>query len=120
MLSLLVTKAYAQFGGNSSGVTSNNFSLGSFNFLNPFGLTGDATSNFNGLLNTIIGVVLTIAALTAFIFLLIAGFNYITAGGDADKATKARTGLVNALVGVVIILVAYVILRYVGSSLLNQ
>ncbi len=115
-LNQLVGVAHAQILGGNGGAVSgggSKFTLDQFTFLNP--LTG---SNLNSLVGTLVGIILTIAALAAFIYLLIAGFQYITAGGDAEKATKARTGIINALIGIVVILVAYVILRYVGSQLI--
>lgn len=115
LLSLFVTTAHAQITGSGDAVApgGRKFTLGDFNFLNP--LKG---ADLNGLIGTVIGILLTIAALAAFIYLLIAGFQYITAGGDAAKATTARTGIINALIGIIIILVAYVVLRYVGTSLI--
>ncbi|HSX41762.1 MAG TPA: hypothetical protein VLE93_00240 [Candidatus Saccharimonadales bacterium] len=109
-----IGRAHAQIGtGGVVNSNGSNFNLDQFNFLNPL-----KTTNLNTLVGTIIGILLTIAALTAFIYLLIAGFQYITAGGDAEKATKARTGIINAIIGIIVILVAYVILRYVGTSLI--
>lgn len=115
----IMPKAYAQFGGSNSGVSSSNFSLGSFNFLNPLVNNDNTATTFNGYFGTIVGLILTIAAIVAFIFLLMAGFQYITAGGDTAKADTARKGIVNALVGILIILVSYVILRYVGTAVLG-
>lgn len=118
----IVGKALAQgttggvTGGSNDAVTNNSFDISDFTFLKPF----DNSTTFPDLLGKIIGLTLTLAALAAFFYLLIAGFQYITAGGDAGKATAARTGIVNALIGIIVILVAYVILRYVGTGLLGS
>jgi uncharacterized membrane protein len=87
------------------------WNIDKFDFITIF-----QTTTFDNIFSQIIGIVLTIAALVAFIYLLIAGFQYITAGGDTEKATKARTAIINALIGIVVIIVSYVILRYVGQS----
>lgn len=113
---LLITKAYAQSGFPTGGSTQRNtFSVSDFEFLSPFKNTG-----FDGLLGKLIGAALTLAAIIAFAYLLLAGFQYITAGGDAAKATTARTGIVNALVGIIVILISYILLKYVGTSLLGS
>jgi hypothetical protein len=93
-----------------------NFSISDFNFLRPFQTgAGDTTRTFNDLFGNIIGLVLTIAAIVAFFYLIVSGFQYITAGGDAGKAQTARQGIINALIGIVIILISYLVLRYVGT-----
>lgn len=118
---LFISKALAQGvfnGSGNSGVTPNSFTLDKFIFLKPFSNT--EAGFFSTVLTRIIGITLTFAALAAFFYLIFAGFQYITAGGDAAKATAARTGIVNSLIGIIVILVAYVVLRYVGSSLLGN
>lgn len=123
-----ITKVYAQNEGPATGAggtgglaTENKFDLAKFKFLNPWIPKdgADIDKTFSSLLGQIIGIVLTIAAITAFIYLLVAGFGYITSGGDAEKATKARAGIVNALIGILVILVAYLVLKYVGTSLFS-
>ncbi len=85
-----------------------------FNFGKPkAGATAEGI--FSTLIGKIMGWVLVIVAVIAFIYLIINGIKYITAGGDAAKATEARNGIVNAIIGVVIVLLAYVILRFAGS-----
>jgi len=112
---LLVTKAYAQVGGGGS---SNSFNWDSFNFLRIFNST-DSNAQFNNLFGQIIGIVLTISAIVAFVYLLTAGFQYITSGGDAAKAQTARQSIINALIGILVIMISYAILRYVGTALLK-
>lgn len=88
-----------------------NFNISSFQFLNP--TTGTITAS--SLITFVVNVILIVAALAAFIYLIIAGFQYITAGGDAEKATKARTGIINAIIGIIVILLAYGVLTYVAG-----
>lgn len=109
----IASKAHAQLPGSQGSGSSNinsNFTLGDFNFLNPF-----KESDINSIFATVVGVVLTVAAVVAFFYLIVSGFQYITAGGDAAKAQTARQGIVNALIGVVVILIAYIVLRYVSG-----
>ena len=117
---LLVTKAYAQFDTGQS-TTQNTFSITDFSFLNPFKpAPGAAAGSFNLVFGRIVGLVLTVAAIIAFVYLLIAGFQYITSGGDAAKATTARQGIINALIGILVILISYLLLRYVGTAVLGS
>ena len=64
------------------------------------------------LFSQIIELVLVVAAVIAFVYLIIAGIKYITAGGDADAATKARQSIVNALIGIVVILLSYFLISF--------
>ncbi len=81
------------------------------------GATGkpDPSTIFDTLIGKVMGWVLAIIALIAFIYLIINGVKYITAGGDAAKATEARTGILNAIIGVVVVLIAFVILRFAAG-----
>lgn len=103
-----ISTAYAQ--------TSNEFRLGDFNFINPF-LQPDASGALDSVLSRAIGLVLTVAAVVAFFYLIVSGFQYMTAGGDADKATKARQGIINAIIGIIIILISYIVIRFVATSI---
>ena len=115
----IVSTALAQGPGGGGGTnTRDGFTLDSFNFLNPFRPTTNqgAEDAVNSVFGQIVGIVLTIAAIVAFFYLVVSGFQYITAGGDAAKAQTARQGIVNALIGIVVILVSYIILRYVATA----
>lgn len=111
ILNLFIGVAHAQ--------ATSSFNLDSFNFLNPIVPGANPLTTVNLLIGNIFGIILTGAAITAFIYLLLAGFKYITSGGDTAKAEEGRKGIVNSLVGVIIILLSYVILRFVGTSLLG-
>ncbi|MEX1051943.1 MAG: hypothetical protein WEC83_00975 [Patescibacteria group bacterium] len=104
---LFISTAHAQ----------SSLTVDSFKFLDLFG-AGDTTGGgFSPLLGRIIGIVLFIAALMAFGYLIVSGFQYITAGGDAAKAQIARQGIINALIGILVIVVSYTLLTYVGNIL---
>lgn len=114
----LVSTAHAQFDLGANG--GNKLTTGSFKFLELFGGGGTGEDDFSALLGQIIGIVLFIAALVAFAYLIFSGFQYITAGGDAAKAQTARQGIINALIGILVIVVSYTVLRYVGTLLLGD
>ena len=104
----IISTAHAQ--------TDNSFSLGGFNFLQVF-QDQDASGAIDSVLSRAIGLILTVAAVVAFFYLIVSGFQYMTAGGDADKATKARQGIINAIIGIIIILISYIVIRFVATSI---
>jgi len=110
------------FIGTAHAQASTNF----FGILNPFaisGPTGTAQQTFSGVVGTVMGWVLGIVAIIAFVYLIISGVNYITAGGDAEKATKARAGILNAIIGIVVVVISFFILRFaasLGAAVVNR
>lgn len=97
-------------------VNNDTFGFGDFDFLRPFG-GGTDNTNLSTVFGSIIALVLLIAAIVAFFYLIVSGFQYITAGGEAEKATKARQGIINAIIGIVVILISYVVITYVVGAI---
>lgn len=88
---------------------------------NTIGSAIDVSSSgtdFPTLITTIISWVLYIAAILAFIYLVVSGITFITAGGNAEQAKKGQTGLIYAIIGIIVIALAYVIL-YATNNLAN-
>jgi len=56
-----------------------------------------------------LNILLIIAALVSFAFLLFGGIQWILAGGDKDNTEKARKRITNALIGLAIVFSAYAI-----------
>lgn len=57
-----------------------------------------------------INILLGIAGVAAFIFLLIGGVRWITAGGDKDALQKAQKIVIQALIGLAVVFSAYALL----------
>src|SRR3989338_1473215 len=57
-------------------------------------------SNLFDTLNRILGSVLLILGVLAFLYLIYAGFNYLTAGGDPAKPTASLSTIVNVVIGI--------------------
>lgn len=80
----------------------------------------DITTNirYNGIQNitpsafirTAINLLLGIAGIIAFIFLLWGGLQWILAGGDKEGTEKARKRITSALIGLAIVFSAYALL----------
>ncbi|PIP21768.1 MAG: hypothetical protein COT67_01870 [Candidatus Tagabacteria bacterium CG09_land_8_20_14_0_10_41_14] len=68
------------------------------------------------LLTSIVGTILMVAGIIAFLYLIYAGIMYMTAGGDAEKAQGARTAILNTIIGIVVIILSYAIVRYLETE----
>ncbi len=78
---------------------------------------------FNGIVNlrpsqlvsTMINIVLGVAGIIAFIFLLWGGLQWILSGGDKEGTEKARKRITAALIGLAIVFSAYALLFVVRA-----
>jgi len=64
-----------------------------------------------GIISTVIKLILVVAALIAFFFLVVGGIKWITSGGDKEQTAKAQGTITAALVGLVIVFAAWAIIR---------
>lgn len=74
---------------------------------------GLGTLTIPNIVSSAIQLILVIAALIAFIFLIIGGIRWITAGGDKEKTAVAQKTLTSALVGLVIVFAAWAIMSLI-------
>lgn len=98
---------------------------------NTVNLALPGTSAFNSvsgwnatrLVQAVINLVLVLAGLVAFFYLLLGGLQWILAGGDKEGTEKARKRITAALIGLVIVFSAYAIIllasNFLGVQLLN-
>lgn len=71
-------------------------------------------SSFSVILNVIIPLLMTVAALS-FLFMLIYGaVTYLTSAGIPDKLKKAQQILFTSIIGLIIIVCAYLFTRLIG------
>lgn len=86
-------------------------------FLTPITNVGPITAG--GLFTAILNLLVLVAAIIAFVYLIWAGIRYITAGTDEEAAKKAKAAVYNAIIGIVIIIIAYVIIaNYMSAQFL--
>jgi len=78
-----------------------------------FGPLGEIT--IPGIVSALIRFSLVIAALTAFVFLIIGGIKWISSGGDKEQTAKAQGTITAALIGLVIVFAAWAIIRLVEA-----
>lgn len=74
--------------------------------------TGYAT-NFGTMFSSILNVVMLVAALLVFAYMIWGGIEWITSGGDKSKAESARNKLTAAIIGLVIVAASYAIVTLV-------
>lgn len=69
------------------------------------------------LISAAVGVLLILAALIAFLFLILGGIQWITSGGDKAGMEAARNKITHAIVGLIIVGAAWAIMSLVQNFL---
>lgn len=85
--------------------------------------TGYAT-DFGVLFSSILNIVMLIAALLVFGFLIMGGIEWITSGGDKGKTESARNKITSAIVGLLVVAASYalvtLVVRFLGFNSFND
>lgn len=74
-------------------------------------------SNIGQLVSALVGTLLILAALMAFLYLILGGISWITSGGDKAGMETARNKITHAIVGLIIVGAAWAIMTLVQSFL---
>lgn len=69
------------------------------------------------LISSLVGTILIISALLAFIYLILGGIKWITSGGDKAGMEEARNKITHAIVGLIIVGAAWAIMTLVQNFL---
>lgn len=78
--------------------------------------TGYAT-DFGRMFGAVLNVVMLLAAVLVFAFLIFGGIQWITSGGDKGKAEEARNKITAAVIGLIIVAASYAIINLVVNFL---
>lgn len=70
--------------------------------------------NIASILNLVVPLLMSGAALLFLIMLLRAGFKIITAGGDPNQISAAQKMMTFAVIGLVVIISSYTLIRIIG------
>lgn len=70
-----------------------------------------------GVIQTIINIMLYIVGVLSVIMLVWGGISYTTSGGDSNKVTNAKNTILYALIGLVVAIFAWAIVNFVLKSL---
>lgn len=83
---------------------------------------GQSASLFGdgGIFTTIVNILLYIIGAVAVIMLIIGGIRYVTSGGDSSAVTAAKNTILYAIIGIIVALLAYAIVNFVLTSLIQQ
>jgi hypothetical protein len=76
-----------------------------------------AITDVGKLISALVGTVLIIAALLAFLYLILGGIKWITSGGDKAGMEEARNKITHAIVGLIIVGAAWAIMTLVQNFL---
>ena len=71
----------------------------------------------DGIIHTIINLLLFIIGILCVIMIIWAGIRYTTSTGDKGRVTAAKDTLVYSIVGLIVAILAYAIMQWVFSSL---
>ena len=80
---------------------------------------GATSTNFTDSIITIINWVIGILGLVCVIVIIIGGVNYMTSSGDSGKVKKAKDTILYGIIGLVICILAFAIVNFVISGVLN-
>lgn len=69
------------------------------------------------LISAVVGTLLILAALMAFLFLIMGGIQWITSGGDKTHMEEARNKITHAIVGLIIVGAAWAVMMLVQNFL---
>lgn len=74
-------------------------------------------SDLGQLISALVGTILIIAALLAFLYLILGGVKWITSGGDKAGMEEARNKITHAIVGLIVVGAAWAIMTLVQNFL---
>lgn len=74
-------------------------------------------SDMGQFISAMVGTLLIIAALLAFLYLILGGIKWITSGGDKAGMEEARNKITHAIVGLIIVGAAWAIMILVQNFL---
>lgn len=73
--------------------------------------------NLGSLINSALNLVIIVALLLVFLYLILGGIQWITSGGDKGKTEEARNKITAAVIGIIILAAAYALVQFVSYIL---
>ncbi len=65
--------------------------------------------------SAVVGILLLISAILAFLYLILGGIQWITSGGDKSALETARNKITSAIVGLIIVAAAWAVMLLIGQ-----
>ena len=126
---LMAPKIYAAASNNPLNQACSNIANGTSVTCNQ--ASGQGTNNpisgSNGVINKAANIIALVAGVGAVIVIIISGFMFVTAGGaspgqrssDPNKVRTARAALTGAIIGLVVIALAWAIIKFITTKLVQ-
>ena len=80
-------------------------------------MQGKSIDGKDGLIKTVVNVLLWAVGILSVIMIIFSGFRYITSAGDASKTKSAQSTLTYSVVGLIVAIMAYAIVNMVTNRL---
>jgi hypothetical protein len=74
-------------------------------------------TDFGKMFSSILNVVMLLAAILVFAYLIFGGIQWITSGGDKGKAEEARNKITAAIIGLIVVAASYAIINLIVNFL---
>lgn len=84
------------------------------------GCNGGGSPTLPNVITSILNTIIGISGLVSVAFIIIGGIQYMTSSGDANKTKKAKDTIIYATIGLAICALAFAIVNWVISSVLQQ
>lgn len=81
---------------------------------------GTKDTNLVGNITNILNAVIGVLGIVAVVVIIIGGVTYMTSSGDAGKVKKAKDTILYGVIGLVIVALAFAIVNFVISGIINQ
>jgi len=82
--------------------------------------SGSNAGSAGDMVKTISGILIWAVGLIAVIMIIIGGIKIVTSAGDAGKVKSGRSTIMYAVIGLVLALLAYAIVDFVMSNILDS
>ena len=97
------------------------FATKSVENIKPVGnVSGNASSDVQGIIIGIINGILGIVGLVAVVMVIMGGISYMTSAGDASKVKKGKDTILYGIIGLVIIGLAFAIVNFVIVNVIGN
>ena len=80
-------------------------------------MKGKSIDGDDGLIKTVVNVLLWAVGILSVIMIIFSGLRYITSAGDASKTKSAQSALTYSVVGLIVAIMAYAIVNMVTNRL---
>ncbi len=77
--------------------------------------TNVPTVGIGNVISAVVGLLLLVAAILSFLYLILGGIQWITSGGDKSAMETARNRITAAIVGLIIVAASWAIMAIIGK-----